>query len=134
MCSSDLTYGANPVACAAAHAVLDIFEEENLLEKAQALGEKLGATFGAWTQKFNHVGEVRGIGAMRGYTIVNADGTPDADTAKKLSAYCFDNGLITLVCGIEGNVIRVLMPLVIEDDQLQKGLDIMEAGLVSLAG
>ena len=128
------TYGANPVACAAAHAVLDIFEEENLLEKAQVIGEKLGATFGAWIEKFDHVGEIRGIGAMRGYTIVHADGTPDPDAAKKLSAYCFDNGLISLVCGIEGNVIRVLMPLVIEDDQLQKGLDIMEAGLTGLAG
>nr|WP_320015197.1 4-aminobutyrate--2-oxoglutarate transaminase [uncultured Desulfobacter sp.] len=128
------TYGANPVSCAAAHAVLDIFEEENLLEKAQAIGEKLGETFGAWIRKFDHVGEIRGIGAMRGFTIVHADGTPDPDAAKKLSAYCFDNGLITLVCGIDGNVIRVLMPLVIEDDQLQKGLDILEAGLAGLAG
>ena len=128
------TYGANPVACAAAHAVLDIFEEENILEKAEAIGEKLGETFGAWIRKFDHVGEIRGIGAMRGFTIVHADGTPDPDAAKKLSAYCFDNGLILLVCGIEGNVIRVLMPLVIEDDQLQKGLDIMEAGLAGLAG
>ena len=128
------TYGANPVSCAAAHAVLDIFEEENLLEKAQAIGKKLGETFGAWIRKFDHVGEIRGIGAMRGFTIVHADGTPDPDAAKKLSAYCFDNGLISLVCGIEGNVIRVLMPLVIEDDQLQKGLDIMEAGLAGLAG
>ena len=59
---------------------------------------------------------------MRGYTIVHADGTPDPDKAKKLSAYCYENGLISLVCGIEGNVVRVLMPLVIEDDQLQKGL------------
>jgi len=71
---------------------------------------------------------------MRGFTIVHADGTPDPDTAKKLSAYCFDNGLIILVCGIEGNVIRVLMPLVIKEEHLQKGLDIMEAGLAGLAG
>src|SRR6056297_3222964 len=73
------TYGANPVACAAAHAVLDVFEEENLLEKAEVIGEKLGATFGVWTRKFDHVGEIRGIGAMRGFTIVHADGTPDPD-------------------------------------------------------
>ena len=60
------TYGANPVACAAAHAVLDIFEEENLLEKSVKIGDKLTRTFSAWKGEFNIVGEIRGIGAMRG--------------------------------------------------------------------
>ncbi len=126
------TYGANPVACAAAHAVLDIFEEENLLEKSKVLGEKLGKTFEAWKKNFSCVGELRGLGAMRGITIVNEDGSVAPDKAKQLSQYCFDNGLILLVCGILGNVIRVLTPLVIEPDQLQKGLDIMEKGLETL--
>lgn len=122
-------YGANPVACAAAHAVLDIFEQESLLGKARALGEKLTKVFCSWKEKFAVVGEIRGIGAMRGLALVNADGSPAPEKAKNLSGYCFEQGLITLVCGIEGNVLRVLMPLIIEDDQLQKGLDIMEKGL-----
>ena len=70
---------------------------------------------------------------MRGLTLVNEDGTPSAEKAGALSKYCFNNGLVTLVCGIHGNVIRVLMPLVIEDDQLQKGLDIIEGGLAEVS-
>ncbi len=127
------TYGANPVACAAAHAVLDIFEEENLLDKAVALGDKLTRTFGEWEKKYRAIGEIRGIGAMRGFTLVNSDGSPAPEKAATLSKYCYENGLITLVCGIQGNVIRVLMPLVIEDGQLQKGLDIMAAGLAKIS-
>jgi len=126
------TYGANPVACAAAHAVLDIFEEENLLEKSKKLGEILTAKFNKWKDELTIVGEVRGLGAMRGLALIKEDGTPAADEAKQLVSYCFDKGLILLVCGIHGNVIRTLMPLVIEDDQLQRGLDIMEAGLSEL--
>lgn len=126
------TYGANPVACAAANAVLDIFEEENLLEKSVKIGDKLTETFGAWKEKFTAIGEIRGLGAMRGLALVNKDGSPAAEKAAQVSKYCFSKGLITLVCGIHGNVIRVLMPLVIEDDQLQRGLDIMEAGLSEL--
>jgi len=126
------TYGANPVACAAAHAVLDIFEEENLLEKSVKIGNKLTDTFGAWKEKFDIIGEIRGLGAMRGLTLVNSDGSPAAEKAAAVSKYCFENGLITLVCGVHGNVIRVLMPLVIEDNQLQRGLDIMEAGLAEV--
>ncbi len=126
------TYGANPVACAAAHAVLDIFEEENLIEKAVEIGDILTHKFGAWKEKYNVIGEIRGLGAMRGLTLVNDDGTPSAEKAAQVSKYCFNNGLVTLVCGIHGNVIRVLMPLVIEDDQLQMGLNIMEAGLAEV--
>ncbi|SDO53932.1 4-aminobutyrate--2-oxoglutarate transaminase [Desulforhopalus singaporensis] len=128
------TYGANPLACAAANAVFDIFEQENLLEQSVKLGDTLGARFGQWLEKFANVGEIRGLGAMRGITIVTKDGRPDADTAKKLSSYCFDRGLSILVCGIHGNVIRVLMPLNIEDELLEKGLSIMEAGLSELNG
>ena len=123
------TYGANPVACAAANAVLDIFEEENLLDQSVKIGDKLTKTFGAWKEKFNAIGEIRGLGAMRGLALVNEDGSPSPEKAVQVSKYCYGKGLITLVCGIHGNVIRVLMPLVIEDDQLQRGLDIMEAGL-----
>lgn len=124
------TYGANPVACEAALAVLDAFEEENLLAKAVNLGEKLKARFEKWRGQFDAVGNIRGLGAMLGIEIVKSDGkTPAADKAKNLSTYCFENGLVILVCGSYGNIIRVLAPFVITDEQLNKGLDIMENGL-----
>lgn len=126
------TYGANPVSCAAAHAVLDIFEEENILETARQLGNVLTEKFVSWKERFGLVGEVRGIGAMRGLAIVNQDGTPAPELAKKLSAFCFERGLSILVCGIHGNIIRVLMPLTIESALLEKGLSIMESGLSEL--
>ncbi|SLM29583.1 4-aminobutyrate aminotransferase, PLP-dependent [Desulfamplus magnetovallimortis] len=123
------TYGANPVACAAALAVMDIFETENILEKSVKLGNHLLDRFKKWESRFDHVGEIRGLGAMLGLAIVNKDDTPSAEKAKALSSFCFDNGLVILVCGVHGNIIRVLMPLVIEDDVLEKGLSIMEKGL-----
>lgn len=120
------TYGANPVSCAAGLAVMEIFEEEHLLEKSVKLGDTLLARFKKWQKEFTLVNEVRGLGAMLGLALTRADGTPAADEAKKLAAYCYDRGLIILVCGIYGNVIRVLTPFVITDEQLEKGLSIME--------
>lgn len=127
------TYGANPVACAAAHAVLDIMEEENLLGQADRLGAMLTERFISWQSRFACVGEIRGIGAMRGLAIVDSESSPAPELAKKLSAHCFESGLSILVCGIHGNIIRVLMPLNIEDSYLNTGLDIMEAGLSQLS-
>ncbi|SMC89973.1 4-aminobutyrate aminotransferase apoenzyme [Desulfocicer vacuolatum DSM 3385] len=127
------TYGANPVACAAGLAVMEIMEEENLVEKAEELGKTLMERFGKWQSEFAHVGEVRGIGAMSGITLVDEKGNPSADAAKELVGFCFKKGLSILACGIHGNVIRVLMPIVITDEQLEKGLSIMEEGLAALA-
>ena len=127
------TYGANPVSCAAGLAVMDIFETENLLEKSVKLGDTLLARFEGWQKDFPLVGEIRGLGAMLGIALFNADGTPAADAAKKMAAYCYEKGLIILVCGIKGNVIRVLTPFVITDEQLEKGLAIMEAGIKAIA-
>jgi 4-aminobutyrate aminotransferase/(S)-3-amino-2-methylpropionate transaminase len=124
------TYGANPLACEAALAVLDIFEEENMLEKSVALGEKLQARFKAWQQKYDLIGEIRGLGAMLGLELVTGpDRAPAPEEAKALSAACFENGLSILVCGSYGNIIRVLAPFVITDEQLNRGLDIMENGI-----
>jgi len=128
------TYGANPLACEAALAVLDVFEEENMLEKSVALGEKLQARFKAWQQKYEIIGEIRGLGAMLGLELVKGpDHAPAPDEAKALSAACFENGLSILVCGSYGNIIRVLAPFVITDEQLNKGLDIMEKGLMKIS-
>lgn len=128
------TYGANPVACAAALAVMEIFEEENLLARGQKLGEKLLARFQQWQRKFPIIGEIRGLGAMLGLALVKGPGgTPAADETKRLAAYCFEHGLITLTCGIYGNVLRVLAPLVIADEQLERALGIIEDGLVEIS-
>jgi len=128
------TYGGNPVACAAALAVLDVFEEENMLAKSIALGEKLKTRFEKWQTDFSIIGEIRGLGAMLGLEFVKgASKEPAADEAKQLAAYCLDNGLLILVCGSYGNIVRVLAPFVITDGQLEKGLAILEAGLKEIS-
>jgi len=126
------TYGGNPLAVSAALAVFDVFESENMLQKAQDLGRKLGDCFGGFVDRFAHVGEIRGLGAMRGFTLVKPDsGAPDADAAKKLAGYCLENGLIILVTGMQGNMVRCLAPFTITDDQLETAVGIIEKGLAS---
>ena len=128
------TYGGNPVAAAAALAVMEIFEQEGLLAKAQQLGTKLRQRLDRFKEQYEMVGDVRGIGPMLAMELVKdrAAKTPATDEAKALLKYCFDRGLIVLACGGYGNVIRLLMPLVIEDAQLEKGLAILEEGLSAL--
>ncbi len=128
------TYGGNPVACAAGLAVLEVFEEENMLEKSVALGEKLKACFETWQKQFDIIGEIRGLGAMLGLELVKgANREPAADEAKQLAGFCLEKGLMVLACGTYGNIIRVLAPFVITDEQLEKGLGIMEEGLAALS-
>jgi 4-aminobutyrate aminotransferase/(S)-3-amino-2-methylpropionate transaminase len=127
------TYGGNPVACAAGLAVLEVFEEENMLEKSVALGEKLKARFETWQKQFDIIGDIRGLGAMLGLELVKGEKRePAADEAKQLTGFCLEKGLMVLACGTYGNIIRVLAPFVITDEQLEKGLGIMEEGLVAL--
>ncbi len=128
------TYGGNPVACAAGLAVLEVFEEENMLEKSVALGEKLQTRFKAWQQEFDIIGEIRGLGAMLGLEFIKgANKEPAADEAKQMAARCLEKGLLILVCGSYGNIVRILAPFVITDDQLEKGLSIMEEALKEIS-
>jgi len=114
--------------------VLEVFEEENMLAKSVALGEKLKARFEKWQKDFSIIGEIRGLGAMLGLAFVKGKNKePAADEAKQLAAYCLAKGLLILVCGSYGNVVRVLAPFVITDEQLEKGLSIMEAGLKEIS-
>ena len=128
------TYGANPLACRAGLAVMEIFEEENLLAKAQALGVKMRARLDRWAAQFGPIGEVRGLGPMLAMELVKDRVTkePAADEAKALQKYCLDRGLVVLVCGTFGNVIRFLPPLAIADEHLEKGMFILEEGLTSM--
>ena len=129
------TYGGNPVACKAALAVLDTLQEE-LLDKAVALGDKARSRLLDLQKEYEIIGDVRGLGPMLGIELVKDRETkqPAAEEAKKLTAWCLDKGLILLSCGNFGNVIRTLMPLVITDEQLDKGFSIMEEGLKHISG
>lgn len=127
------TYGGNPVACAAALATLELMEELNLNARAMQIGETVMGRLRALQARFPQViGDVRGLGAMVGLELVR-EGSPSKPatelTARVLKA-CMAKGLMLLGAGIHANVIRFLMPLVITDDQLSRGLDIVEAELV----
>ncbi|MCD2137870.1 4-aminobutyrate--2-oxoglutarate transaminase [Salinicoccus halitifaciens] len=123
------TFAGNPVACAAALAVIDVVEEEDLCNKAERIGQKLEDIFKVYQDRYGFIGEVRRLGAMVAVEIVNDDQSPDKARTGKIAKYANDNGLILLSAGIYGNVIRFLMPLVITDDELNKGLDILDAAL-----
>jgi 4-aminobutyrate aminotransferase/(S)-3-amino-2-methylpropionate transaminase len=125
------TYGGNPVACAAGLAVMEIFEQENLLQTSKDLGKKVRKHFDAFQREYEFIGEVRGLGPMLAMELVKDRQTkePAADKAKELVKFCHSKGLILLSCGNFGNVIRTLMPLVITDEQLNRGLAILEEGL-----
>jgi len=130
------TYGGNPVACRAALAVLEIFKEENLLEKSVILGQKLYDRFAAWQNSFVIVGSVHGLGAMLAFDLVKDKERqePAKEYATKLIDLCHKKGLVLLSCGAHGNSIRMLMPLAIPDDLLERGLTIIEESLREIAG
>jgi 4-aminobutyrate aminotransferase/(S)-3-amino-2-methylpropionate transaminase len=130
------TYTGSPVSCAAALAVLEVFEEENILQKSQALGDKLAKRFEAWQQEFDCVDNGRNMGAMAALDLVSdkAKHTPDADLAAALCKKCREKGLVLLSCGLYGNTIRFLMPVTIEDKVLEEGLGIIEETLKELVG
>lgn len=129
------TYGGNPVACRAGLAVMEIFEEEDLLERAEVLGDKVHERLTAWQNRFEIIGDVRGLGPMLALELVKDRETkePAADEAKAIVQFCLDKGLIVLSCGTLGNVIRLLMPLNIGNDELQRGLAILEEGVASIS-
>lgn len=125
------TYGGNPLACRAGLAVLDAFEQDDLLGAATRIGETVKARFDAFKDTSSLIGDSRGLGAMRALEFVSdrAAKTPCPEAAKGVVKYCQDHGLLVLSCGNFGNCIRVLMPLVITDEELSRGLDIMEEGI-----
>lgn len=126
------TYSGSPVSCAAVLAVLEVFEEEKILEKSQALGEVLGQRFTQWQQRFACVENVRHLGSMAALDIVAADQTPDPELAAAMCKRAREKGLILLSCGLYGNTLRFLMPVTIEDSILEEGLAIVEELLEEL--
>ncbi len=128
------TYAGNPIACRAALAVLEVLIQDKLLETAETLGRKVRAKLNDLQQRHEIIGDVRGKGPMLAMELVKDRHTkqPAADEAKKLVKLCFDKGLVLISCGNYGNVIRTLMPLVITDEQLEKGFAILEESLLEL--
>ncbi|MFZ3218752.1 MAG: 4-aminobutyrate--2-oxoglutarate transaminase [Rhodoferax sp.] len=123
------TYAGSPIACAAALAVLDVFEKENLLQRSRDVGVRLTNGLQAIAKRHKCIGDVRGLGAMVALELFkNGDiKQPDADLAKRIAAEATKRGLILLTCGTYGNVIRVLVPLTASDALLDEGLAIVSA-------
>jgi 4-aminobutyrate aminotransferase/(S)-3-amino-2-methylpropionate transaminase len=128
------TFAGNPLSCAAANAVLDVFERGDLLKRADSIGERFQKRAQEWKTRFEIVGDIRGLGAMRAIELVKSRQThePAPDETKRISQYCYEHGLITVTAGTYGNVIRLLMPLVITDEQVEEGLDVLESALSSV--
>jgi 4-aminobutyrate aminotransferase / (S)-3-amino-2-methylpropionate transaminase / 5-aminovalerate transaminase len=128
------TYVGNPVAQAAALAVLDVFEEENLVARAAELGETIRGRMEVWRDRFDAVGDVRGLGAMLAIELVRDRETkePDADSATAVVEAAAQRGVLLLKSGIYGNCIRVLTPLVITDAELDEALAAWEQALESV--
>jgi 4-aminobutyrate aminotransferase / (S)-3-amino-2-methylpropionate transaminase / 5-aminovalerate transaminase len=129
------TFAGNPLSCAAALAVLDLFENENLLARANELGDRFQRRAHEWQRRWPIVGDVRGLGAMQAVELVKSQETktPAADETKEITRYCYEHGLITITAGSYSNVIRVLVPFVATNDQMDEGMDVLESALASVA-
>ncbi|HVU65813.1 MAG TPA: 4-aminobutyrate--2-oxoglutarate transaminase [Ktedonobacteraceae bacterium] len=130
------TYSGNPVACAAALAVLDIFEREDLAERSRQIGRIASERFLNLQKQYPMIGDVRGQGGMLAMEIVKDRTTrePDPQAVTDILAAAHQRGLILISAGMYGNVIRVLVPLNVSDEQLQRGLDILAEAIGTVAG
>ena len=130
------TYVGNPVALAAAVAVLDLFEEEGLAERAAELGETIRGQMLAWQERFGAIGDVRGLGAMLALELVRDRATKDPapELAQAVIREARARGLLLLAAGIYSNCIRVLLPLVISDSELDEALGVWEQALTAVLG
>jgi 4-aminobutyrate aminotransferase len=124
------TYAGNPLAVAAAHAVIDIMQEEQLPARGQMLGAQLVAHLNALKPQVPHLFEVRALGAMVACEFRKLDGSPDADLTKKIQANALKQGLILLTCGVDANVIRFLFPLTIQQSVFDEALVILSSSFV----
>ncbi len=121
------TFGGNPVACAAGIATLEVFEREGVLENAERRGGELLRRLRALQSRHAPIGEVRGLGLMIGAELVRPDGSPDGVLATKIRQVCLDSGLVALSAGTHENVLRLLPPLTISQEELDEGWEILRA-------
>lgn len=129
------TFGGNPLSCAAAIAVIETMEKEDLSARAELLGEKFSARARDWQRRSPLIGEVRGLGAMQALELVRSRDTrePAKQETEQIVRHCYEHGLLTISAGTYGNIIRVLVPLMIPDAQLDEGLDVLEGALAAVS-
>ena len=128
------TFAGNPLSCAAALAVLDLFERENLLARANELGDRFQRRAREWQRRWPLVGDVRGLGGMQAIELVKSQETktPATEETKQITQHCYEHGLITITAGSYSNVIRVLVPLVATDEQMDEGMDVLESAIAAV--
>lgn len=126
------TYGGNPVACAASLASIKVIEDEQLLENAQRMGERMRTRLAALKERFSFIGDVRGLGLMIGVELIDKEGRPDGSRLSRLVSECFKRKLLLLDCGSYDQVIRFLPPLNISAEEVDEGLAIFEEGLEAI--
>ena len=128
------TYVGNPVAQAAALAVLDVIDDEGLVERSAAMGETIRTRMLAWQERWAAIGDVRGLGSMLAIELVSDPATrkPSKELANRVTEEAFRRGLLLITCGVYGNCIRVLVPLVISDAELEEALGAWEEALESV--
>jgi 4-aminobutyrate aminotransferase/(S)-3-amino-2-methylpropionate transaminase len=127
------TFGGNPVACAAGVAVLDEVVSEPFQRRARELGDRIRETLEGIASRVDSVGDVRGLGPMLALELVEDRGTkaPASRLATATVTEARERGLVLLSCGLYGNVIRILVPLVVDDADLERGLELLEESLVA---
>ncbi len=127
------TFGGNPIACAAARASLNVIKEENLLENATNIGAYALERLQQMKENYPVIADVRGVGLMIGIELRNPEtGNPDGDAVMKVLNECLEKGVLFYICGNAGEVIRMIPPLVITKEQMDRGLDVLEEVLESL--
>ncbi|MFK5979445.1 MAG: 4-aminobutyrate--2-oxoglutarate transaminase [Rhizobiaceae bacterium] len=125
------TYGGNPLGIAAAHAVLDVIEEEKLCERAEQLGSRLKQRLQSLREDVPEIVDIRGPGFMNAVEFNDVKtGLPSAEFANSVRAKALENGLILLTCGVYGNVVRFLCPLTVQDEVFTEALDILEKSMI----
>lgn len=130
------TYAGSPLGCVAALEVIKMIEREGLVERSQKIGQAIANRFEAWQEKYAQIGDARGMGAMRAMELVKDPRTkePHREATAQIIQVAQQKGLILLSAGLHSNVLRILVPLVITDDQLNEGLDVLDEALAEVLG
>jgi 4-aminobutyrate aminotransferase/(S)-3-amino-2-methylpropionate transaminase len=129
------TFGGNPVSCAAGLATLRLIEDGNLCARSQEIGKIFTKRAKQWQEKYECIGDIRGLGGMQAIELVldREEKTPATELTKKVTRYALEHGLLLVTSGTYGNVIRLLVPLVATDEQMHEGMDILEKAFEALA-
>ncbi|HTP68077.1 MAG TPA: 4-aminobutyrate--2-oxoglutarate transaminase [Dongiaceae bacterium] len=129
------TFAGNPIACVAALAALETIEKDGLLGRSMAIGKRFVERANGWKKKFSLIGEVRALGGMCAFELVKDAETrePAGAETKELAKYAYEHGVITITAGTLGNVMRILVPLVVTDEQFDEAMDVLEAGLAHVS-